>query len=82
MGTGRVEGGASEAVMGIDDKQAIVRLTEQRDALLEACRAAAFVLHQLKETEPLFQKSWNVNQAMAAVDAAIAQAEAVQPVQL
>ena len=65
--------------MGLDDKQEIVRLTEQRDALLEACRAAAFVLHQLKETEPLFQKSWNVNQALAAVDVAIVQAEAMQP---
>ena len=41
-------------------------------ALLEACESAAFVFHQLKETEPLFQKSWNIDQALAAIDAAIA----------
>ena len=68
--------------MGIDDKQEIVRLTEQRDALLQVCRWAAILLDQLIEAEPWCGTSWNMTRVRQALSDAIAQAEATQPVLL
>jgi len=81
--------------MGLDDKQDIVRLTEQRDALLEACKAALPVLQEFaEEYEPPtdWQHIWVTPEQEQQIDdwarlrasadivaAAIAQAEAVQP---
>jgi len=48
-------------------------------ALLEACEVAVFVLEQLKETEPLFERSWNINTALECTKTAIAKAKGVQP---
>ena len=68
--------------MGLDDKQEIVRLTEQRDVLLKACKLALEWLDEVCNAQNPDMATAEGVAAYNAICAAIAQAEAVQTVLL